>query len=163
MCDAVRFYVNGQQQTVYFSDPEPVLPVLLKSGRISLVSWAGKKHKNASFPDMPAALVDTIKAGEWETFQPLSVKLPVVAYMQINDDQKHYWFDVEDLDRYGLRGMIARHTKGFHGIYIVTRQQEIFDPVGFKGWPKRAYMEKNRGPKNENFQKDYNPRTLFIN
>lgn len=125
MCAAIEYL--GRK--VYFRDPDPHLPVLLKPGPdthdgcVRWIAW-GRPHgstdkRNAPLPEGACARLESIKRGVWKKWHAHPVQIPVERFMERGPDKSEHWFDLKP--RQVIQGCFAESARREHvAVYIVT-------------------------------------------
>ena len=90
MCGGVRYTIKKETLRVYFPNPHAQLPILMKDGNISLLTWGRRKEQEGNLPLGGWERLDSINAGKWEYVQPTPVKIAANAFME-----KSHWFDLD--------------------------------------------------------------------
>ena len=92
MCNAVSW----PEHFVRFADPEAELPVLTRTGGISMVRW-GVHYGEAGhpYPKGPCARLESIRDGRWRRLNPRPVRIAVASFGERSPvDRCNYWFSV---------------------------------------------------------------------
>lgn len=131
MCGGVFYVHNGEEYRYYFPNPSAVLPVKTKSGVI-LMPWGRRKAQLGKLPVGGWARIDSIYAGRWDKFFPISVKIPVSQFMEKDIEGVSHWFDITKGK--WIQGLVAREGSE-QRIYIVTVAPEMPEAVHDR-WPR---------------------------
>lgn len=132
MCGGVYYSINGQDVRVYFPNPKATLPVKKRSGEIDLLPWGRRKEQGGILPLGGWARLDSIYAGRWDKWFPVSVKIPVKSFMEKDVEGHSHWFDLTKGQ--WIQGLVAR-TGQEQRIYVVTVVPEMEDAVHDR-WPR---------------------------
>ena len=92
MCNAVSW----PEHFVRFADPEAELPVMTRTGGISMVRW-GVHYGDAGhpYPKGPCARLESIRDGRWRRLNPRPVRIAVASFGERSPvDRCNYWFNV---------------------------------------------------------------------
>lgn len=110
-CDVSQIRAIKQKNVVeqQFWQPQAYLPIYTKTGP-QLKLW-GNKSKYLELPQTSWAKLESIKAGNWEIFNPKPVLIMASACL----DSK-VWLELAD----GLTGLMVR-ADGQDMVYVVTR------------------------------------------
>jgi hypothetical protein len=58
--------IECQDQKIYFPQPDPRLPVRLRDGNVTWITWGRRKDEaTGKFPNGGWARLDSIKSGKW--------------------------------------------------------------------------------------------------
>lgn len=122
MCGGVSYKVQGRTQTVYYSNPQALLPVLHKNGSIGYYPWGRIELQDGHLPISGWANHDSIKAGEWNQYKPKPVKIAIDEFMVMNRQKKPIWYDVEPGTF--IQGLLATWISEVR-VYVVTIKPEF--------------------------------------
>lgn len=114
MCGGIEY----QHNKIYFPQPDARLPVRLRHGGVTWVTW-GRREKEAIgiFPNGGWARLDSIKNGKWKSWHPKPAIIPVDCFMEKDHDGKSHWFPL-DISM-AIQGLLAER-KGEKRVYVVT-------------------------------------------
>lgn len=113
--------------------PNAVLPVLLKSGEIFLYTWGRRREENNQlFPLGGWARHESIKQGIWDKYHPVPVKIPVIRFMEKDNQGVSHWFDLESGQF--IQGLLA-HIADQQRVYVVTVKPDDEHTVHDR-WPR---------------------------
>jgi len=132
MCGGVFYVHKGEEYRYYFPNPKAVLPVKKKDGEVILLPWGRRKKQVGQLPNGGWARLDSIYAGRWERFSPISVKIPVSQFMEKDIEGTSHWFDVTKGK--WIQGLVARAGQE-QRVYVVTVEPEMEDAVHDR-WPR---------------------------
>lgn len=113
MCSGIEY----QDQIHAWKDPEVKLPVLNRDGSVSWLTWGARHGIPSPFVQGPCARLESIQAGKWDQYQPISVKVPMQRYMERDHKGSPFWVKAEP-HQY-LQGLVAT-LSGEQRIYVVT-------------------------------------------
>jgi hypothetical protein len=113
MCSAVE----SGARIIAFMDDCPELPVRLKNGDIRWLRWGEKHGIPSPWVAGPCARLDSIRAGKWDRYRPVPVKLAVGRYMERNAVNAPYWAKLRDGEC--LQGLVAQ-VGDEQRVYVVT-------------------------------------------
>ncbi|HEX5278254.1 MAG TPA: hypothetical protein VFW42_11380 [Fluviicoccus sp.] len=112
MCSAVE----TDERIIAFGDHDS-LPVLLRDGGLRWLRWGERHGVPSVWVAGPCARLDSIRAGKWDRYQPVPVKLAVRRYMERNAVNKPFWAKLEAGEY--LQGLVAT-VNGEQRVYVVT-------------------------------------------
>ena len=131
MCGGVFYVHEGEVYRYYFPNPSAVLLVKTKSG-VVLMPWGRRKEQVGKLPAGGWARLDSIYAGRWERFFPVSVKIPVSQFMEKDIEDVSHWFDITKGK--WIQGLVAREGSE-QRVYIVTIVPEMPQAIHDR-WPR---------------------------
>ena len=131
MCGGVFYVHEGEEYRYYFPNPSAVLPVKTKSN-VVLMPWGRRKEQVGKLPAGGWARLDSIYAGRWERFFPVSVKIPVSQFMEKDIEGVSNWFDITKGK--WIQGLVAREGAE-QRVYIVTVVPEMPEAIHDR-WPR---------------------------
>ena len=132
MCGGVYYTHSNQDVRVYFPNPKAVLPVKTKTGGIDLLPWGRRREQSGKLPLGGWARLESIYAGRWDRWFPLSVKLPVKSFMEKDLEDHPRWYDL--VRGQWVQGLIAREG-GERRVYVVTIAPEDAEAQHAR-WPR---------------------------
>lgn len=114
MCGGIEY----QHNKIYFPQPDARLPVRLRHGGVTWVTW-GRREKEAIgiFPNGGWARLDSIKNGKWKPWHPRPVLIPADSFMEKDHEEQSHWFPL-DISM-AIQGLLAER-KGEKRVYVVT-------------------------------------------
>ncbi len=130
MCGGIEYENNR----IYFPNPEARLPVRLRNGLVTWVTW-GRREKEAIgvFPNGGWARLDSIKSGKWKPWRPRPVLIPADQFMEKDRSNKSHWVELDK--SMAIQGLLAERKKELR-VYVVT----IDTPPEYLGihdrWPR---------------------------
>lgn len=114
MCAGVQY----QDHTIYFPQPDAKLPIRLRGGGVTWVTW-GRRKKEAigKFPNGGWARLDSIKMGKWKPWHPKPVLIPIESFLEKDHDKQSHWITLAP--GLSLQGLVAERN-GEQRVCIVT-------------------------------------------
>ena len=114
----VEYYWQGRELRVRFSAADARLPVCIRAGGARLLAWGRRQGDSGRFPSGCCAPLDGIRAGDWDYWFPLPVKLPINR-VQARDQAGHgIWSHPLVRGKY-IQGLVARDGTQ-QRVYVVT-------------------------------------------
>lgn len=114
MCGGVEY----QDHKIYFPQPNARLPVMLRHGGVTWVTWGRrKKGDSGKFPNGGWARIDSIKSGKWKPWHPRPVLIPAENFMEKDHDGQSHWITLTS--GMAIQALLAER-KGEHRVYVVT-------------------------------------------
>jgi len=137
MCGGIQY----QDHTIYFPQYDARLPVLLRSGGVTWVTWGNrKKEANKDFPNGGWARLDSIKASKWKPWHPRPVLIIADQFMEKDHDEQSHWIELDK--RMAIQGLLAERKKE-QRVYVVT----IDTPSEYNWihdrWPRLVRLKKD--------------------
>lgn len=133
MCGGVYYLYNGKPFRVYFPNPAATLPVAVRGGSDTiLLPWGRRKRETGTLPQGGWARLASIYKGRWDRFFPRPVKIPIMSFMEKDNEGESHWFDITDGQ--WVQGLLA-HTGEEYRVYVVTIKPEHEDAVHDR-WPR---------------------------
>ncbi len=132
MCSAVRFDFDGQRFEYRFTQYQARLPLLLKTGYCSLVSWGRRRNEVGSAPFGASVRLASIQAGRWDALQPKPVKIAVQGFMETDVMGHEHWFQV--MPGQYIQGMLIQQQNQLR-VYTVQLDCNGEDTF-FQNWPR---------------------------
>ena len=132
MPDAVMFHYQHKAHTIYFSQSKAVLPVRLKNGDVTLVTWGRRLREESSMPLGGWALHNAIHEGRWTYFKPKPVKLAIEKFMQIDYENHIQWYEI--IKGQWIQGVLLQEERECR-VYIMTVIPERLD-IYYNRWPR---------------------------
>jgi putative SOS response-associated peptidase YedK len=123
MCAGVE--IEGQEKAarIYFPVTTAMLPVLMKDGSVVNLPWGARREENAGnggqrrWPEGGWARLESIKAGRWNAYEPVPVKIPARGYMEKDNEGRSHWFKLESGEY--IQGLVASIGEE-RRVYVVT-------------------------------------------
>ena len=76
MCDGIEYHGDK----IYFPNPQARLPVRLRNGNVTWVTWGNRKiEANRNFPNGGWVRLDLICAGKWNPLLPDNKPILIAA------------------------------------------------------------------------------------
>lgn len=132
MCGGVLFTYKGHEVRVFFPEPKAVLPVRTKSGGVVLMTWGRRKENQGRLPPGGWARLDSIRAGRWDKYFPIPVKLPVTRFMEKDRHGRSNWYLVTG--GRCIQGLVARDADE-RRVYVVTVEPGL-EGAEHDRWPR---------------------------
>jgi len=140
MCGGIEY----QDQKVFFPQPGARLPVRLRDGNVTWVTW-GRREKEAigKFPNGGWARLSSIKNGKWKPWHPRPVLIVADQFMEKDHDKKSHWVALDK--RMVIQGLLAER-KNEQRVYVVT----ITTPPEYSWihdrWPRLVRLNQSSNP-----------------
>src|SRR3990167_1123822 len=134
MPEAVIFNYQNKIHTVFFSQAKAMLPVKLKSGEVTLVTWGRRESENSEMPLGGWARLASIKNEKdkrWNMYLPKPVQIPIDKFMEKDFEGKSCWYEVTKGK--SIQGLLA-HEQNEYRLYIVTIDPEDLMNCHYR-WP----------------------------
>ena len=117
MCGGVKYRHGDRTVTTYFPNPGAALPVLRRDGAHELLPWGRREEQEGVLPPGGWARLDSVKAGKWERYEPVPVRLDIEEFMEKDHAGTSHWYRLETGQ--WIQGLIA--TRGAElRVYVVT-------------------------------------------
>jgi len=133
MCGGVIYKVQEHTQTVYFPNPYAQLPLLHKDGSIGYYPWGRREKQPGQLPVTGWARHDSIKAGKWDRYFPIPVKIVVDEFMEKDRAKKSHWYQVKQGTF--IQGLMARYQDEIR-VYVVTVKPDLEHLKFHHRWPR---------------------------
>jgi len=106
MCGGIEYENNR----IYFPNPEARLPVRLRNGLATWVTW-GRREKEAigRFPNGGWARLDSIKSGKWKPWRPRPVLIPADQFMEKDQSNQSHWMELDK--SMAIQGLLAERKE----------------------------------------------------
>jgi hypothetical protein len=142
MCIGVEYFRDGESVRVYVTQRNPLIPIRLKSGRVTFLKWGargacqgvegdtGPGHIQ-TWPEGGWAALDEIRAGRWSKLDPKPAKIAVAGFAIVDEHHVRRWTQLRR-GQY-LQGLVAQAGRE-RRVYVVTIQS----PGSLPGtlWPR---------------------------
>jgi len=130
MCGGIQY----QDYKFYFPQNNALLPVLLRSGGVTWVTW-GRRQNEAigQFPNGGWARLDSIKAGKWKPWHPKPVLIIVDQFMEKDHDGQTHWIELDK--KMAIQGLLAERKKE-QRVYVVTIDTPLENAWIHDRWPR---------------------------
>lgn len=132
MCGGVVYVMDGGERRCYFPNPQAKLPVLLRSGQASLITWGRRRDEAGELPAGGWARLESIRAGNWDRWQPRPVRLRLSGFMEKDIAGSSHWFTLTPGQ--WVQGLLARNA-GEQRVYVVTIHPEMPGAIHPR-WPR---------------------------
>lgn len=137
MCGGIQY----QDQKIYFPQNDARLPVLLRSGGVTWVTWGNrKKEANRDFPNGGWARLDSIKAGKWKPWHPRPVLIFADQFMEKDHEEKSHWIELDK--KMAIQGLLAER-KEEQRVYVVTVDTPPEYAWIHDRWPRLVRLKNN--------------------
>lgn len=113
MCSGVE--VDGR--IITFADPAPELPVFLRNGEVRWLPWGARHGVPSPWVAGTCARLDSIRAGKWDRYRPVPVRIPVDRLMERDSRNRPYWARLAGGQ--WLQGLVAQ-VGDEQRVYVVT-------------------------------------------
>ena len=114
MCGGIEY----QDQKIYFPQPNARLPVLLRHGDVTWVTWGKRKNEDSGkFPNGGWARLNSIKANKWKPWHPRPVLVVANCFMEKDYDGQSHWIP---LDASMVVQALLASRGGERRVYVVT-------------------------------------------
>jgi len=132
MCAGVFYIHDGHEYRYYFPNPQAALPVRAKDGSVQRLPWGRRKQQQSNLPKGGWATLESIYTGRWNQYFPISVKIPLLQFMEKDIEEVPHWFDITKGK--WVQGLVA-HDGLEHCVYIVTVEPKMAEAVHNR-WPR---------------------------
>lgn len=114
MCGGIEY----QGEKVYFPQSEARLPVRLRNGNVTWITW-GRREKEAvgKFPNGGWARLSSIKNGKWKPWRPKPVLIAADLFMEKDREKQSHWIPLDIC--MVIQGLLAERN-GEQRVYVVT-------------------------------------------
>ena len=114
MCGGIEYHGDK----IYFPNPEARLPVRLRTGNVTWITWGNsKKEANRDFPNGGWARLDSIYARKWKPWHPRPVLIAADQFMEKDHEDKSHWIPLGH--NMVIQGLLAER-KNEQRVYVVT-------------------------------------------
>lgn len=116
MCDGVQYH----DHKIYFPQLDAKLPVKLRGGGITWVTW-GRCQKEAigKFPNGFWVRLDSIKMGKWKPWHPKPVLIRIESFLEKDHGIQSHWITLAP--NMFLQGLVTERN-GEQRVYVVTEE-----------------------------------------
>jgi len=84
--------IDYQDQKIYFPQPGARLPVRLRDGHVTWITWGRRKDEPiGKFPNGGWARLDSIKSGRWKPWHPRPVLIAANQFMEKGHNNQSRW------------------------------------------------------------------------
>lgn len=129
---AARFTFDCKDWEVSFTSAKAQLPMRTRSGEVILMPWGRRPREKGKLPLGGWARYQHVQSGRWASFQPVSVRIPVNAFMETDVSGDRYWFQV--VAGQFVRGLVCR-LENEQRLYAVVMESGP-DEAYFEQWPR---------------------------
>ena len=114
MCGGIEY----QEQKIYFPQPNARLPVRLRNGGVTWITWGKRKNEDSGkFPNGGWARLDSINAGKWKPWHPRPILIPAETFMEKDHERQSHWITLAP--EMAIQALLAER-KGEQKVYVVT-------------------------------------------
>jgi len=130
MCGGIKY----QDQQIYFPKSDARLPVLLRHGGVTWITWGSHTTADSSrFPNGGWARLDSIKLGKWKPWHPRPVLIPADSFMEKDHDKNSHWIDLAPC--MAIQALLAERNNE-QRVYVVTEDAPIEYNWIHDRWPR---------------------------
>ena len=135
MCGGVSYYHDGKMRKVYFPQSDAQLPIKLKdvTKPDHLLPWGRREWEEGNLPATGWARLESLKAGKWDQYRPISAKIKVDQFMEKDKDGEPHWFGL-NAGQF-IQGAVVS-WKGERRVYVVTIQPQGALAAIHDRWPR---------------------------
>ena len=114
MCGGIEY----QDQKIYFPKADARLPVRLRDGHVTWITWGRRKDEAiGKFPNGGWARLESIKSGKWKPWHPRPILIVANQFMEKDHDKQSHWITL--VPNMGIQALLAERG-GEQRAYIVT-------------------------------------------
>ncbi len=114
MCGGIEY----QGAKIYFPNPQARLPVRLRSGEVTWITWGRRQNESiGEFPNGGWARLNSIKAGKWKPWHPKPVLIVADQFMEKDQNGESHWIPLDH--RMVIQGLLAERKEKTR-VYVVT-------------------------------------------
>ena len=117
MCGGVKYRQADRTLTSYFPDPNARLPVVQRAGGVELLPWGRRQTLPGRLPPGGWARLDSVRAGKWQRYAPVPVRIEVEAFMEKDGAGLSHWYELAAGE--WPQGLVARDGDE-QRVYVVT-------------------------------------------
>lgn len=132
MCRAARYTFDCKDWEVSFTSPKARLPIQLRSGELELMGWGRRKGERGKLPLGGWARFQHVQSRRWDEYRPISVRIPIAAFMEVDVAGNRQWFNV--IAGQFVRGVLCR-IETEQRLYVVVMESGP-DEAYFEQWPR---------------------------
>lgn len=130
MCGGIEY----QDQKIYFPQPDARLPVRLRDGNVTWVTWGRRKDEAiGKFPNGGWARLNSIKSGKWKPWRPRPVLITADQFMEKDPDNQSHWIELGK--RMAIQGLLATREEEIR-VYVVTISTPLEYAWMSDRWPR---------------------------
>lgn len=109
-----------QDQRNYFPQLDARLPIKLKHGGVTWITWGRRKEEAiGKFPNGGWARLDSIKMGKWKPWHPRPVLILAECFMEKDHDEQSHWITLAP--EMAIQALLAERD-GEQRVYVVTEE-----------------------------------------
>ena len=102
MCGGIEY----QDQKIFFPQPDARLPVRLRDGNVTWITWGRRKDEAiGKFPNGGWARLNSIKSGKWKPWRPRPVLIAADQFMEKDHANQSHWIELDK--RMMIQGLLA--------------------------------------------------------
>ncbi len=114
MCGGIEY----QDQKVFFPQPGARLPVRLRDGNVTWVTWGMRKNESiVKFPNGGWARLNSIQSGKWKPWRPRPVLIVADQFMEKDQEKQSHWVELDK--SMVIQGLLAERNNEQRA-YVVT-------------------------------------------
>ena len=114
MCGGIEY----QDQKVFFPQPGARLPVRLRDGNVTWVTWGMRKNESiVKFPNGGWARLNSIQSGKWKPWRPRPVLIVADQFMEKDQEKQSHWVELDK--SMVIQGLLAERNNE-QRVYVVT-------------------------------------------
>ncbi len=132
MCVAIEYGEGEQTVHIRFAEPSAALPVRTRRQGFIGVAWGRRRNQAGKLPLGGWARLDAIRAGRWDHWLPIPVKLPITAFVELDIEGRAHRYPLSRGQ--WVQGLVAR-TRHEQRVYVVTIVPEQEDALHDR-WPR---------------------------
>lgn len=132
MAAGVIYHHHDKSNTVYFAQPNAMLPVRLQNGQQQLIPWGRRLNEPGELPLGGWANLQSIYHGKWDIYIPKPIRLPIIKFMEKDLEDHVHWYDVTPGQ--WIQGLLAKEGNECR-VYIVTIIPELHS-AHHERWPR---------------------------
>jgi hypothetical protein len=143
MCHGIEYVRDDERVVVYFDVAGAELPVRRRSGAIEFITWGARGERYVSGDNTPGYLQkfpvggwaarEEIRAGAWQKFEPLPVRIAASRFVLVHAQLGAVCFDLAPAEY--IQGLLAR-TGGQRRVYVVTVAPPAEHAEKWNLWPR---------------------------
>ena len=105
MCGGIEY----QDQKIYFPQPDVRLPVRLRHGGVTWITWGKRKNGGSGkFPNGGRARLNSIANGKWKPWHPRPVLIVANQFMEKDQETQSHWVALDK--RMVIQGLLAERN-----------------------------------------------------
>ena len=92
MCGGIEY----QNQKVFFPQQGARLPVRLRDGNVTWITWGMRKNESIDkFPNGGWARLNSIYNGKWKPWRPRPVLIVADQFMEKDQEKQSHWVELD--------------------------------------------------------------------